>query len=586
MLVTHLLHHHCSRFLRANSVCVVSHRVDYVESALRDVSVHASADCYPWLRSISLRGINCDLFSVHVVLVSDNNFHGWAKFGIDSTWPYGVGSPHCARWNVDTRPSVPTNLILTVGSSQKPRNCARTMIKDSQQMICQPSHFCTKNADARTTLHPQETMTQHPHAVADYSRRSHRTATEQQDLIRQPSHFSETWVGSMDDPLRRPTPGRLNGLGHFGRSNSGNVSRTTCCTCYVRHSSTRWLGNSWCWSPWDDKRTSSRRQRELNNKKSNVANLLQAQWVRGKALPRGNAVMYDERCEICGNRWQRIPMTMVARESKTTLNNRTALASTGKGLVEIERPFCPNGHGSMMQSTPRQSLYLGMLDVQCDIRTQPGEPQKCGRERDSQWMGRDPVPLNAQEQLKCDGPGGLFTVDCTKLDNALRGRWLPLDSCREKWWKLANTWRSLSVFPKGFSIGWRKNPNRRNPFLVGCLAIERNIVALSPDRTLQPRTQCENLYMKSVETTRPLRGVAWFNEKCDFTEADAQGATVRACNSANPGIIIVRIKRAAANSHLGFYIALCAWQHERGALYILIITDSEETLSEEQFLAL
>ena len=31
-----------------------------------------------------------------------------------------------------------------------------------------------------------------------------------------------------------------------------------------------------------------REQREMKDKKSNVANLLQAQWVRGKALPRGN----------------------------------------------------------------------------------------------------------------------------------------------------------------------------------------------------------------------------------------------------------------------------------------------------------
>ena len=76
----------------------------------------------------------------------------------------------------------------------------------------------------------------------------------------------------------------------------------------------------------------------MENKKSNVANLLDAQWVRGKALPRGNrgtpwkkapndcdhpptaiqkggnAVMYCERCEMCRNRWQRIPLTMVARD--------------------------------------------------------------------------------------------------------------------------------------------------------------------------------------------------------------------------------------------------------------------------------
>ena len=33
-------------------------------------------------------------------------------------------------------------------------------------------------------------------------------------------------------------------------------------------------------------------------------------------------------------------------------------------------------------------------------------------------------------------------------------------------------------------------------------------------------------------------------------------------------------------------MTLCTWQHERGALFIIILTDSEETLSEEQFVAL
>ena len=69
------------------------------------------------------------------------------------------------------------------------------------------------------------------------------------------------------------------------------------------------------------------------------------------------------------------------------------------------------------------------------------------------------------------------------------------------------------------------------------LAVERHIVAMSPDRTLQPRTRSENLYVRSVERTRPLRGIAPFDEKCDLTDADAQEATVRACRSAKLGII-------------------------------------------------
>ena len=82
-----------------------------------------------------------------------------------------------------------------------------------------------------------------------------------------------------------------------------------------------------------------------------------------------------------------------------------------------------------------------------------------------------------------------------------------------------------------------------------------------------------------------MRGVALFNEHCDLTDADAQEATVRACRSANPGIIIVCIHQTPSKSHLGVCMTLCTWQHERGAQYIMILT-SEETLPEEQFLAL
>ena len=94
-------------------------------------------------------------------------------------------SPLCARWKVDTLPSVPTNLILVVGSSQKSRNCARKIIKDSQQITCQSSLIYTIDPEERTAMHQQETMAQQLHAVADHSRRSHRTTTKHQDLTRQ-----------------------------------------------------------------------------------------------------------------------------------------------------------------------------------------------------------------------------------------------------------------------------------------------------------------------------------------------------------------------------------------------------------------
>ena len=39
-------------------------------------------------------------------------------------------------------------------------------------------------------------------------------------------------------------------------------------------------------------------------------------------------------------------------------------------------------------------------------------------------------------------------------------------------------------------------------------------------------------------------------------------------------------------SHFEFCVTLCTWQHEGGAIYIMILTDSEDALSEEQCSAL
>ena len=109
---------------------------------------------------------------------------------------------------------------------------------------------------------------------------------------------------------------------------------------------------------------------------------------------------------------------------------------------------------------------------------------------------------------------------------------------------------------------------------------------MCPKRNHQLRMQHEKLDVRSVGTTRPLRGAALFDETCDLTDAEPQEATVRACRSANPGIIILGIPRTASKSHLEFCVTLCTWQHERGALYIMILTDSKDALSEEQFSAL
>ena len=54
------------------------------------------------------------------------------------------------------------------------------------------------------------------------------------------------------------------------------------------------------------------------------------------------------------------------------------------------------------------------------------------------------------------------------------------------------------------------------------LAIERNIDEMCPKRDPQSRTQHENLDVRSVGTTRPLRGVASFDETCDLTDEEGE----------------------------------------------------------------
>ena len=178
-----------------------------------------------------------------------------------------------------------------------------------------------------------------------------------------------------------------------------------------------------------------REQREMKNKKSNVANLLEAQRVRGKAIPRGNrgtpwkktpndcdhpptaiqkggnAALYYERCEMCGNRWQRIPLTVVARYPETTLAEQSHSAcvhrvATGRDRTHLlstrTREHDDAGHAAA------EPLH-GRLDVQYNLRTQPGrvrcstcglgELRGCRREHGSYWGRRDTAPLKVQRQL-------------------------------------------------------------------------------------------------------------------------------------------------------------------------------------------
>ena len=111
-------------------------------------------------------------------------------------------------------------------------------------------------------------------------------------------------------------------------------------------------------------------------------------------------------------------------------------------------------------------------------------------------------------------------------------------------------------------------PTRSVPRQV-CLASDRNIAAVSPNLTPQPRQQRRHQCVGRVEAARPLRGIALFDGKCDLTDTATQEATVHSCHSSNPGIIIICLPRTAARSHFAFCMALCTWQQGRGALYIL-----------------
>ena len=130
-----------------------------------------------------------------------------------------------------------------------------------------------------------------------------------------------------------------------------------------------------------------------------------------------------QRCDVlrmCGNRWQRIPLTMVEWDPETKLNNRTVLAFGGKRPVDIERPFVSTrtrehddaGHAAA------ESL-LGMLDVQYHLRTQPGRVQ-CSicRRGASRVATRTWFPLRTTRHRASKnegaaegrGPGGLSPV--------------------------------------------------------------------------------------------------------------------------------------------------------------------------------
>ena len=516
-----------------------------------------------------------------------------------------------------TRSFVPTNLIPIVGSSQKSQNCVRTTTKDAQQITCQSSLICTRDPDAWTTIHQQETMTQHPHAVADHGTRQHQTATDLRHLIRpilrrlhlgsrkvntrsqryQSRRDSTAWntvddqtvettralhgVRAMRGTLRHPVSGISdvdpNGTigGHPACIASTGAQEEQCCELSGGPAGAR----------------QSLTERQSGNNVEEGAERLRSSTDSDPEE--------RQRCDVlrmCGNRLQRTHLTMVARDPETKLNNRTVLASTGKRPVEIERPFCPHGPGSVtMQATPQQSLYWecstcstisGLSLDGCDVRlADQRELRGCRREHGSHWRRRDTVPLKVQGQLK--GVDQEVYLQLIYESGQRPENQVPALGLVSRHKVELGEQVTESFNPEGFfnCMVLDSQPTKSVP-RRGRLAIERKIDEMCRKRNPQSRLQHENLDVRSIGTTRPLRLVALFDDTCDLTDEDAREATVRACRSVKPGIITLGIPRTVSRTHLEFCITLCTWQHERGALYIMILTDSEDALSEEQYVAL
>ena len=216
---------------------------------------------------------------------------------------------------------------------QEPRNCVRTTMKDAQQITCQSSLTCTRDPDAWTTIHQQETMS------GIYGR-----ALEAQ-------RHGTLWTIK---PWKRLAHYMLYGrCAAFFDDPHGTIRGHPACTATTGATRDEEQEEQSCESSAGSVGArQSLKERQPGNPVEEGAERLRSPPT---AIQKGgNAAMYYGRCEMCGNRWQRIPLTIVARDAETTLNNRTVLASTGKRPVEIERPFCPHGHGSvMMQATPQ-----------------------------------------------------------------------------------------------------------------------------------------------------------------------------------------------------------------------------------------
>ena len=175
---------------------------------------------------------------------------------------------------------------------------------------------------------------------------------------------------------------------------------------------------------------------------------------------------------------------------------------------------------------------LGMLDVQYNLRTQPGrvrcstcrpgELRACRCEHGSHWGRRDTVLLNVQGQLKgVDQEVYLLLINESgqRPENKVTALGLVSRHKVESGEQVTESFNILEGF-FFYCMVLDSQPTKSVSRRVR-LAIERDIDEMCPKRNPQSRTQPENLDVRSVGTTRPLRGVALIDETCDLADEEA-----------------------------------------------------------------
>ena len=184
-----------------------------------------------------------------------------------------------------------------------------------------------------------------------------------------------------------------------------------------------------------------------------------------------------------------------AEQSHSALVNRETTGRDREHLLSTRtREHDDAGHSTA------ESLLV-MLDVQYNIRTQPGRVRRstcrpgelrgCRREHGSHWGRRDTVPRKVQGQLKCVEEACLQLIKETGQRPERQIATLGLEP-RQRVESREQVTESFCV-PEGF-FNWmalESQPTNSVPRQIRP-AIERNIVAMSPERTHHPRTQREN----------------------------------------------------------------------------------------------